>query len=252
RLVEPIYGSGAVFYTTDYKEYLITDLNSALELFYRALAKRKRRFIDECAALFKATNNRESAFYELRTEFNETRDRDRKAALFLYLNKHAYNGLCRYNSSGEFNVPFGSFKKPKFPREAMAFFIDRQPITEIRNLDFEEIMNLAVTGDVIYCDPPYVPLSSTAKFTDYRAGGFSIEEHERLARAARKVAKRGIPVLISNHCTDFTLEIYGDAELDCFEVRRSISCNGENRTPVRELLALFHNAATTKTRTKPG
>ncbi|MGE0385443.1 MAG: DNA adenine methylase, partial [Gammaproteobacteria bacterium] len=73
RLVEPFFGSGAVFFNTDYKEYLINDLNSDLVLFYRALAKRKRRFIDECAALFKATNNRESAFYELRTEFNETR-----------------------------------------------------------------------------------------------------------------------------------------------------------------------------------
>ena len=97
----------------------------------------------------------------------------------------------------------------------------------------------AEPGDVIYCDPPYVPLSDTANFTSYSAGGFGVAEQQELARQAIACAERGIPVVISNHDTDFVREEYAGATFVAFNVQRYISCNGSKRGKAAELLAIF-------------
>ena len=96
-------------------------------------------------------------------------------------------------------------------------------------------------GDVVYCDPPYAPLSKTACFTDYFSGGFGWEEQIELAEWAGKLAKKGIPVIISNHNMDNTRTLYKDAgaTTESFLVRRTISCNTSKRNKVEELLAVF-------------
>jgi DNA adenine methylase len=92
----------------------------------------------------------------------------------------------------------------------------------------------------VYCDPPYVPLTRSANFTSYSAGGFDLGDQQRLADLAAKARARGIPVLISNHNTRFTREVYQDAnDIKRFKVQRYISCNGRKREHAGELLALF-------------
>lgn len=93
---------------------------------------------------------------------------------------------------------------------------------------------------VIYCDPPYAPLSTTASFTTYSAGGFTLDDQAVLARLARHTAARkGVPVLISNHDIELTRELYRGARLDEILVKRTISRNGGTRNKVAELLALY-------------
>ena len=115
RLIEPFAGAAAVFLNTHYAYNIVNDLNVDLINLYLVLKAHGPAFIDECKSLFVPDNNSPDAYYALRQEFNETKDRVRKSALFLYLNRHGYNGLCRYNSEGSFNVPFGRYKKRIFP-----------------------------------------------------------------------------------------------------------------------------------------
>lgn len=96
----------------------------------------------------------------------------RLKALFLYLNRHAFNGLMRYNSGGIFNTAFWNYQKPYFPELKMRLFIKKSHNAQILCSDYKDTMNHAIQGDVIYCDPPYSPLSATANFTQYNGHGF--------------------------------------------------------------------------------
>lgn len=240
RLVEPFAGSAAVSLNTDYDAYLLADSNPHLIELYRVLQRRGPAFVEACRAFFGATHNDPEVYYRLREEFNNpATDPERRAALFVYLNRHGYNGLCRYNASGLFNVPFGRYKRPYFPEREMLAFHARADRAEFLCADFETVMTATVAGDVVYCDPPYVPLSASASFTAYSAGGFSAADQGRLARVAGECAARGVPVLISNHDRPEVRRAYRDARLEDFPVRRFISCNGSKRGHARELLALF-------------
>jgi DNA adenine methylase len=239
RLVEPFVGSGAVFLNTDYPRYLLTDTNKDLVDLYLLLQAEGADFIDECRLLFTPANNQADRYYRLRAEFNESDDVRRRAALFVYLNRHGYNGLCRYSAKGGFNVPFGRYKRPYFPATEMLAFHRKSRRAVFRHADFGETMTSTRAGDVVYCDPPYVPLSASSNFTNYSAGGFSANQQIELADSARRLAGKGIPVLISNHNTRFAQGIYAGSKIENFQVQRNISCNGTHRGKAGELLALF-------------
>lgn len=248
RLIEPFAGSAAIFLATNYPENFINDINPDLYRVYTTLKRQGEAFVERCEALFTEENNTEERFYELRDEFNDLKGElgtlsDEqvawRAALFIYLNRHCFNGLCRYNQSGEFNVPYGRYKNPSTPRQRMLAFHQQAQTAEFQCRDFGEVMDEAGKGDVVYCDPPYVPLSATSNFTSYAAGGFSAKDQKRLAQKAREAAQRGAVVLISNHDTAFTREIYSGADICSFPVQRYISATGEDRKKVVEVLALF-------------
>ena len=173
RLIEPFVGSGAVFLNTDYDAYLLADANPDLISLYSRLLEEGTAFISYCRKFFDSRSNTPEAYYAYRDEFNETGRARRKSALFLYLNRHGYNGLCRYNGKGGFNTPFGRYDKPYFPEKEMQAFVRRSQGTTLLQARFDESMAKAQPGDAVYCDPPYVPLSETAHFTDYHAGGFA-------------------------------------------------------------------------------
>jgi DNA adenine methylase len=243
RLVEPFTGSGAVFLNTDYEEYLLCDSNRDLIELYTILRDEGEAFIEEAGRYFDGSHNNEASYYELREEFNAARSHEKRAALFIYLNRHGYNGLCRYNAKGRFNVPFGRYKRPYFPEKELRAFHQKAQRAEFRLGGFEQTMQETRSGDVVYCDPPYVPLSASANFTSYSAGGFSLEQQQQLAELAQQNAARGIPVVISNHSTELTRRIYKSAGGECgraFSVQRYISCNGSRRHKASELLALFY------------
>ncbi len=238
-LVEPFAGSCAVFLNTDYPHYLISDTNPDLIRLFKILQREGDSFINYAEKLFTSQNNNEQRFYQLRHQFNTTTNRRKKAALFIYLNRHCYNGLCRYNKSHQFNVPFGRYKRPYFPAREMQHFHIKAQQAEFVCQDFRQTVSQAENGSVIYADPPYVPLNATAHFTSYSSNDFDLGEQEALARTAEQAAQRGIAVLISNHDTRFTRDIYHRARLTHFKVRRFISCNGQQRNEAAELLALF-------------
>jgi len=242
QLVEPFVGSGAVFLNTNFKSYLLNDANQDLINLYQILQKEGQRFIEECRAFFIKKFNSEKHYYRLRDQFNESLDPTLRSALFLYLNRHGYNGLCRYNmGKREFNVPFGRYAKPYFPEIEMQLFYEKATQGQVRFVceDFTKTLQRAKKGSVVYCDPPYVPLTNTAHFTGYQAGGFSLEEQRELAEQAKKLGKVGIPVLLSNHSNEFTHQLYKGAKIQEFDVRRSISCKTALRGQVLELLALY-------------
>lgn len=239
RLIEPFVGSGAVFLNTDYPQYMLSDANGDLIHLYTTLQEEGEPFVAYCRQFFGPDHNNPDVYYGRRALFNDTEDKRLRSALFLYLNRHCYNGLCRYNAMGGFNVPFGRYKYPYFPDKELLFFVARASHATFQQANFIESMRQAEAGDVVYCDPPYVPLSETANFTSYRAGGFDSQAQQNLADEIRKLATRGIPVLVSNHDTPFVREIYAGAEIVGLQVQRFISRDGKNRNKAGEVLALF-------------
>ena len=239
RLIEPFAGSAAVSLALDFDAYLLNDSNVDLMRLYQALQEEKQSFIDYIKSFFTPKNNQETRFYELREQFNHSQESIERSALFVYLNRHAFNGLCRYNSKGAFNVPFGRYAAPYFPETEMQAFIAKSARFDFMCGDFQAAMFQADNDDVVYCDPPYVPLSDTASFTAYAKGGFHLDDQQRLAEIAKQVSKQSQGVLISNHDTAFTRDLYKDARLETVEVRRNIAAKGSSRQKVGELLAIY-------------
>ena len=239
RLVEPFVGSGTVFLNIDAEEYLLGDLNKDLIVLYNILKEYKLEFIKQCYDYFDSKYNKEDVFYELRNEFNNEKDGRKKSMLFVYLNRHAFNGLCRYNSSGKFNVPYGKYKSPYFPGKEMMFFSEKARLRKCTFIvqSFNKTIESCREGDVIYNDPPYAPLSKTS-FVNYNFDGFTIEQHEELARLAEKSENL---FLISNHDTEFTRKLYCNADnIITKNINRSISGKAEARVQVTEILAIYN------------
>jgi DNA adenine methylase len=239
RLIEPFAGSSAVFLNTDFSNAILNDINTDLINLYQYLKQDGEKFIGYCHGLFVPETNNPETYYQFRHIFNTTGDVRLKAALFLYFNRHGYNGLCRYNNKGGFNVPFGKYTKPYFPEQEMREFHQKIQSATLLNRDFLSVMELAQPGDVIYCDPPYVPLTETANFTGYNRGGFGKQEQQQLADMAKHLSRKGVNVVISNHDTTFTQTAYESAKIISFKVQRFISCKGDARGLASEMLALF-------------
>ncbi|MET1256899.1 Dam family site-specific DNA-(adenine-N6)-methyltransferase [Aliikangiella maris] len=239
KLIEPFVGSGAVFLNLNFERYLLGDINPDLINLYQCLKKERGQFIRYARSFFIPENNSQAAYLAFRSEFNGDVKGRRRAALFIYLNRHGYNGLCRYNQSGGFNVPFGRYAKPYFPEKEMQHFIKMAKNAMFVCGDYAALMNRARQGDIVYCDPPYVPLSVTASFTSYSKHTFCLNTQANLAAKSAHLANRGVKVVISNHDNEFTRFIYRDAKIESFKVQRFISCAGHNRTSARELIAVY-------------
>lgn len=239
RLVEPFTGSGVVFLNTNYHRYLLAENNTDLIALFSCIKTEGLSFIDDCEKLFISKNNDADAYYAYRAEFNESLCERRRALLFVYLNRHGFNGLCRYNRSGKYNVPFGRYVAPYFPKKEMLYFHEKSEGAKFQKADFRKTLLETSPGDVIYCDPPYVPLSNSASFSSYTSQPFGEIEQLALVELAIACSKRGIPVIISNHDTPLTREYYKEANIISFPVRRHISCLAAKRGIVSELIAIF-------------
>ncbi|WOH36179.1 Dam family site-specific DNA-(adenine-N6)-methyltransferase [Thalassotalea fonticola] len=240
-LIEPFAGAGSIFLNTDYSNYILNDINKDLINLYKTLQVKPEQFINDAARLFMPEYNISEEYYEIRKQFNATDDPYQRSLMFLYMNRHGYNGLCRYNSKGGYNVPFGKYKRPYFPENELINFADKAQKAEFVCENYRDTFARAKDGDVIYCDPPYVPLSKTASFTSYAGNGFGLDEQADLANAAEEItAEKNVTVLISNHDTIWTRKIYEHAsKIKSVKVARTISQKGTNRKKVGELLALY-------------
>jgi DNA adenine methylase len=240
KLIEPFVGAGSVFLNSNYDKYLLNDVNPDLIALYKFVKARPVTFVKDAKKFFNPKTNQKHAFYGLRQEFNDSTDPYYRSLLFLYLNRHGFNGLCRYNLKGGFNVPFGDYTKPYFPEDEIFAFSEKAKKAKFVCEDYKKTFSRARKGSVIYCDPPYAPLSSTANFTSYATGGFDSNEQAKLAVVSERAAfKRGIPVLVSNHDTELTRKIYDMSEQSFVKVARSISQNGASRQKVSEIFAYY-------------
>lgn len=236
---EPFLGSGAVFLNVEAEHYTLADANTHLIQLYQLLKDEGDHFILEAKKFFQSKYNQPDTYYRLRRRFNETSCTRERSALFIYLNRHGFNGLCRYNQKGIFNVPFGSYKAPYFPQAEMQAFHRKAQRATFVCQDYKSFFEHADKDCMIYCDPPYVPLSDSAAFTQYASGGFSLLEQVTLTQWAKEKSQDGATVLVSNHDTPWVRSQYQDALIETFPVMRSIAASREGRKDVQELLALF-------------
>ncbi len=240
RLVEPFVGGGSVFLNLDFDEYLLVDMNKDLINLFNIIKNQPIQYIEDAQKFFNGDNNQPEKYYELRSQFNQSVDPYERSLLFLYLNRHGYNGLCRYNKSGGYNVPFGRYKHPYFPKDELVYFSKKAQKATFIQGDFETAFSQLKENDVVYCDPPYSPINPTSNFTAYAGNSFTDADQERLVICAKAAQNKGISTLISNHYVDFTRELYKSADKKkLFQVQRSISQKGKGRVKVREILALY-------------
>jgi len=256
RYCEPFGGSLAVALNTPAEQYILNDVNKDLVAIYRSLVNANDdSFVQYCEELFVPENNTREAYLELREHFNQATDTTERARLFIYLNKHCFNGLSRYNSKGEFNVPYGREFKDKntkekkienayFPKEEMMnfrmYFLSKQ-LVRFTSLSFEDLSlyeDLEV-GDVVYFDPPYVRASDTANFTSYATDGFTSDQQVHLAQLAESLSSKGIRVIVSNHDVPVTRELYKSATIYPIQVSRTIAAKGGSRKKANELIAVY-------------
>lgn len=240
RLVEPFVGGGSVFLNLDFEDYLLVDMNQDLITLFNLIKSQPTQFITDAIKFFTSENNQSEMYYEFRRQFNQSTDPYERSLLFLYLNRHGYNGLCRYNQSGGYNVPFGRYKHPYFPQKELEFFSEKAQKATFMQGDFEAAFSQLQADDVVYCDPPYSPINRTSNFTAYAGNSFTDEDQQRLVKCAERARNKNIPTLISNHYVDFTSELYkGANKTKLFQVQRSISQKGKGRIKVQEILALY-------------
>lgn len=242
RLIEPFLGGASVFLGTDFPSYLLLDAHVDLISMYKQMTLRPERVIELAQPLFSQHAANEEIYFYIREALNQAAPADVRAAYFLYLNKFGFNGLSRYSAKGNFNVPWGrATHAPALPEESIRAFSERAKSKAIIvQGDFTDAFKLAVPGDVIYCDPPYVDLPDAPSFTKYTAEGFPQERQQELADLARATAARGIPVIISNHLTGETRELYRGAECHEVEVRRSVAAQAHSRKTVAEGIFVFN------------
>jgi DNA adenine methylase len=234
---EPFIGGGAVFFALAaarrFRRAVLADANHELILCYVAIRDQVDQVIDALVGYRYAKD----AFYAARAVDPESLTLPARAARLIYLNRAGFNGLYRVNKSGLFNVPFGRHRKlvicdePRLRAASLAL-----KGVDIRCQDFAVSVEGATSGDFVYFDPPYVPLSRTSSFTAYAQGRFGDEEQQRLAETLRHLGNKGVPALLSNSDCLITKRLYRHLPQTKISVRRAINSVATARGPVKELL----------------
>ncbi|EKB5319639.1 Dam family site-specific DNA-(adenine-N6)-methyltransferase [Salmonella enterica] len=240
RLIEPFVGGGSVFLNSDkHERFLLADINADLINLYQMLAVVPDSVIAEAMKAFRHLNDVEN-YTVIREAFNAQKlNATERAAAFLYLNRHCFNGLMRYNLDGFFNVGWGKYKAPYFPEEEIRAFRLKSHACVFMTAGFERTLRLAGDGDVVYCDPPYEPMPGTAGFTSYASGGFSWDSQVALAESCVAAHQRGAKVFISNSTAPRVIELYEQHGFTLHRVnaRRSISSKGSTRETANDIVA---------------
>jgi DNA adenine methylase len=224
RLVEPFCGGLAVALGLQPERALLNDRNPHLINFYRRLQRGLTITIP--------MRNERAAYYRHRDRFNAlidagAADTAEAAALFYYLNRTGYNGLCRFNRRGRFNVPFGRYARIRYTRDFTAYAGALAGWT-FRHGDLAAVP--VEPDDFIYADPPY-----DVQFTAYAAGRFDWDDQERTAAL---LARHPGPVVLVNQATPRIMQLYRllGFKVHTVQAPRRISCTGDRR-PAREVVA---------------
>ncbi|MGZ6142915.1 MAG: DNA adenine methylase [Myxococcales bacterium] len=233
RYHEPFVGGGALFFAVRPRRALLSDSNAELVHTYRQVRDDVYGVLDALAR-----HVYERAHFEAVRALEPARlGPAERAARFIFLNKTCFNGLWRVNRAGRFNVPFGRYKNPRFA-DPSSLITASHALTgvEIEHAPFEEALAKAAPGDFVYLDPPYDPVSPTASFASYTAGGFSWEDQRRLAHACVVLNRRGVRFLLSNSATERVRALYSGFEQRLVRAPRFINSKADGRGHVDELL----------------
>jgi len=232
---EPFIGGGAVLFELQPDNAVINDINPSLINAYRIIANYPEEFIMKVQKLdAKIGDDGKEYYYSLREHYNDKLMKEEfdieLAALFVFINKHCFNGLYRVNGKGLFNVPYNNSRRESIDIDSI--MDDSQYLKNVTVLqgDFEEACQNAGRGDFVFFDSPYAPLNPTS-FESYTKEGFDVESHERLARLFDELTNRGCYCMLTNHNTDFINQLYGDKgyRMDVVDVKRMINSDASNR-----------------------
>lgn len=243
RYHEPFVGGGACFFHLEPAEAVLCDINPRLVDTYLSIRDDIDGLIERLTMHKKKHSKRH--YYACREKFNhgDSLWKTDRAALMIYLNKTCFNGLYRENSKGSFNVPMGQYKDPKiFDPEALRRVHKVLQRAEIFHEPFDGVLERAEPGDLVYFDPPYVPLSATSSFTSYSKDGFGDEDQRRLAKVFAILAERGCHVMLSNSDCGFVRELYKDWQIVQISAARSINSRASGRGAISEVLVLSRPA----------
>ncbi|EDH6237499.1 DNA adenine methylase [Salmonella enterica subsp. enterica serovar Chester] len=241
RLIEPFAGGGSIFLNAGFDEVIVSDACQDLILTYQVMQREPLALIDKANVMFREGNNPEY-FDDIKVRFNR-RDMTQmeRAAAFIYLNRHCYNGLMRYNRQGEFNVGFGKYRQPYFPLAELEAFPAVASRCTFAVADCNDTVALAGEGDVVFCDPPYEPMPGKSGFTNYSGQSFRFDDQVRLAQSLKAAHQRGASVVITNSGAPAIRELYTSMGFDVrpLRARRSISCTGETRETVTDIIGVL-------------
>ncbi len=235
RYHEPFLGGAAVYFHLSPPVAVLSDSNDELINMYRMIQTKVDLLIED---LSRHWNNSEYYYLVREMKVKDLSDVQR-ASRFIFLNKTCFNGLYRVNRKGIFNVPFGNYKSPKIADVDTLLAANRALRKALLvRADFEVVLENARSGDFVYFDPPYFPVSQTANFTDFTNQPFGAAEQERLAIVFDKLARRGCNVMLSNSDTPYIRELFEGYRTGMVSLtaNRSINSKGDRRGPVGELL----------------
>lgn len=237
RYFEPFIGGGALFFKLHaegrVKKSFLNDNNQELITAYQVIKENPSVLIEELSST--RYKNDKDTFYKIRSE--EPKDRVKTIARMIYLNKTAFNGLYRLNLKGKFNVPFGRYTNPKILDKENLLAVSKALQTdEITCNDFKDAVKKARKGDFVYFDPPYQPISETSSFTTYTGTPFTENDQKRLADCFKELDKKGCLLMLSNSYTSLIKNLYKDFNQTTVMASRAISCKGEGRGKIKELV----------------
>lgn len=238
--IEPFVGGGALFFHLRPERAVLIDINPELVNMYNVIKEN----VDELIASLAKHVNESTYYYKIR---DVDRDHDafkgwsdvERASRTIFMNRVCFNGLYRVNKKGEFNVPFGDYVNPVFCDEANLRAVhDALQKATIVHGSFERCLDHATKGDLVYMDPPYVPLSTTASFTSYTRDCFDAAAQKRLFAVFQELDRRGCKILLSNSHCDFVLDLYKEYRIETIMATRAINCVGAKRGKIKEVLVL--------------
>ncbi|MBF1161233.1 MAG: Dam family site-specific DNA-(adenine-N6)-methyltransferase [[Eubacterium] sulci] len=232
---EPFIGGGALLFELQPAKAVINDINASLINAYITIAEKPFKFISAVTELDSQTpEDGKAYYYSLRERYNnklvKTEYDTELSALFVFLNKHCFNGLYRVNAKGLFNVPYNNSKRESINNESIIAISEYLKNVKIMQGDFEKACNDAQRGDFVFFDSPYAPLNPTS-FESYTKEGFDIESHKRLANLFEKLTDKGCYCMLTNHNTEFINDLYGNKgyKMDVVSVKRMINSNASKR-----------------------
>lgn len=232
---EPFIGGGAVLFEMCPENAVINDINKALVNTYRWVKKDVNKLIGEINKIDEAMwEDGKEYYYKQRETYNDKLMKEEfdleLAALFIFINKHCFNGLYRVNGKGLFNVPYNNSRRGSIEKEALIATSEFLKSVTILEGDFEDACKNAKEGDFIFIDSPYAPINPTS-FESYTKEGFDIESHKRLAKLFDELTERGCYCMLTNHNTDLIQDLYSDKgyTIDVVDVKRMINSDAKNR-----------------------
>lgn len=228
RYIEPFFGGGALFFAVRPAVGIIADSNPELVNLYRSVASD----VDGVWLKLCQYKNTEEVFYAVRAQDVDKLPSIEAAARTIFLNRTCFNGLYRVNKKGQFNVPFGRYKNPKVVDEDALRAASRllQDTTIICG-DYKDVLRAhAEPGDLVFLDPPYLPVSAFADFKRYTKEQFYEENHTELAAEVKRLHELGCHVILTNSNHPLVHEQYKSFPREVIQTKRYISCNGSGRT----------------------